>query len=112
HTFRPPYFHRNCMSEFMGLIRGEYEAKKGGFLPGGASLHSMMTPHGPDAHTVEHATTRDLMPGRVADNTQSFMFESMFQLRLTKWATDNKQRDHDYFKAWQSIPITFNPSQR
>ncbi|KAJ2343004.1 hypothetical protein IWW50_006194 [Coemansia erecta] len=111
HTFRPPYFHRNCMSEFMGLIRGEYEAKKGGFLPGGASLHSMMTPHGPDAHTVEYATKRELMPARVADNTQAFMFESMFQLRLTKWAVDNKQRDHDYFKAWQSIPVTFNPDQ-
>ncbi|KAI9474993.1 hypothetical protein LPJ78_004904 [Coemansia sp. RSA 989] len=111
HTFRPPYFHRNCMSEFMGLICGEYEAKKDGFLPGGASLHSMMTPHGPDAQTVQHATTRDLLPGRVADNTQSFMFESMFQLRLTKWAIENKHRDHDYFKAWQSIPITFNPTQ-
>ncbi|KAJ2456165.1 hypothetical protein EV183_000091 [Coemansia sp. RSA 2336] len=111
HTFRPPYFHRNCMSEFMGLIYGEYEAKKGGFLPGGASLHSMMTPHGPDAQTVQHATTRDLLPGRVADNTQSFMFESMFQLRLTKWAIETKHRDYDYFKAWQSIPITFNPTQ-
>ncbi|KAJ1951227.1 hypothetical protein EC988_004105 [Linderina pennispora] len=111
HTFRPPYFHRNCMSEFMGLIHGEYEAKKGGFLPGGASLHSMMTPHGPDAKTVENATTRDLLPGRVADNTMAFMFESMFQLRVTKWAVEHKQRDHDYYKAWQNIPITFNPDQ-
>ncbi|KAJ2059748.1 hypothetical protein GGI17_004220 [Coemansia sp. S146] len=111
HTFRPPYFHRNCMSEFMGLIRGEYEAKKGGFLPGGASLHSMMTPHGPDASTVVNATTRELQPGRVADGTQAFMFESMFQLRLTKWAVEHKQRDHDYYKAWQSIPITFSPDQ-
>ncbi|KAJ2161225.1 hypothetical protein GGF46_001653 [Coemansia sp. RSA 552] len=112
HTFRPPYFHRNCMSEFMGLIHGEYEAKKGGFLPGGASLHSMMTPHGPDAKTVQHATTRDLAPGRVADNTQAFMFESMFQLRLTHWAVDNSQRERDYYKAWEAIPITFNPDQR
>ncbi|KAJ2827915.1 hypothetical protein FBU31_003048 [Coemansia sp. 'formosensis'] len=111
HTFRPPYFHRNCMSEFMGLIRGEYEAKKGGFLPGGASLHSMMTPHGPDASTVANATTRELLPGRVADGTQAFMFESMFQLRLTKWAVEHKQRDHDYYKAWQNIPVTFNPDQ-
>ncbi|KAJ2007262.1 hypothetical protein GGI04_001586 [Coemansia thaxteri] len=110
-TFRPPYFHRNCMSEFMGLIRGEYEAKKGGFLPGGASLHSMMTPHGPDAKTVANATTRELLPGRVADGTQAFMFESMFQLRLTKWAVEHKQRDHDYYKAWLDIPITFNPDK-
>ncbi|KAI9505233.1 hypothetical protein GGI25_002196 [Coemansia spiralis] len=111
-TFRPPYFHRNCMSEFMGLIRGEYEAKKGGFLPGGASLHSMMTPHGPDAKTVENATTRDLNPGRVADGTQAFMFESMFQLRLTKWAVEHKQRDRDYYRAWQNIPVTFNPEKK
>ncbi|KAJ2610622.1 hypothetical protein H4S08_003531 [Coemansia sp. RSA 1365] len=112
HTFRPPYFHRNCMSEFMGLIHGEYEGKKKGFLPGGASLHSMMTPHGPDAATVEHAISRELNPCRVADNTQAFMFESMFQLRLTKWAVENSQRDHDYYQAWQDIPITFNPNQK
>ncbi|KAJ1785817.1 hypothetical protein LPJ59_006060 [Coemansia sp. RSA 2399] len=112
HTFRPPYFHRNCMSEFMGLIHGEYEAKKGGFLPGGASLHSMMAPHGPDAKTVENATTRDLNPGRVADKTMAFMFESMFQLRLTKWAVEHSQRDRDYYKVWQNIPVTFDPSQK
>ncbi|KAJ1948737.1 hypothetical protein IWQ62_006849, partial [Dispira parvispora] len=86
HTFRPPYFHRNAMSEFMGLILGEYEAKQDGFLPGGASLHSYMTPHGPDAKTVARATTRDLQPGRVADNTQAFMFESCMMLRVTPWA--------------------------
>ncbi|KAJ1737484.1 hypothetical protein LPJ72_000455 [Coemansia sp. Benny D160-2] len=112
HTFRPPYFHRNCMSEFMGLICGEYEAKKHGFLPGGASLHSMMAPHGPDAKTVQTATTRDLSPARVADNTMAFMFESMFQLRLTPWAVQNSQRDHDYYKVWQDIPVTFDPHQR
>ncbi|KAJ2081107.1 hypothetical protein H4R24_002578 [Coemansia sp. RSA 988] len=112
HTFRPPYFHRNCMSEFMGLIQGEYEGKKKGFLPGGASLHSMMTPHGPDAATVEHAVSRELNPCRVADGTQAFMFESMFQLRLTKWAVENSQRDYDYYQAWQDIPITFSPDQK
>ncbi|KAJ1725905.1 hypothetical protein LPJ61_005561 [Coemansia biformis] len=111
-TFRPPYFHRNCMSEFMGLIHGEYEAKKGGFLPGGASLHSMMTPHGPDARTVELATSRELVPGRVADGTQAFMFESMFQLRLTRWAAEHTQRDHSYYKAWEAIPATFDPTRK
>ncbi|KAG8235140.1 hypothetical protein J437_LFUL012337 [Ladona fulva] len=70
HTFRPPYYHRNCMSEFMGLIKGNYEAKEEGFLPGGASLHSMMTPHGPDAQCFEDATKAKLVPVRVADNTQ------------------------------------------
>lgn len=53
HTFRPPYYHRNCMSEFMGLIHGGYEAKADGFLPGGASLHNCMTPHGPDTKSYE-----------------------------------------------------------
>ncbi|KAJ2778233.1 hypothetical protein H4R18_004709 [Coemansia javaensis] len=112
HTFRPPYFHRNCMSEFMGLICGEYEAKKGGFQPGGASLHSTMAPHGPDAKTVEHAVSRALAPGRVADGTQAFMFESMFQLRLTPWAAEHTQRDRDYYKAWEAIPVTFDPARK
>ncbi|KAJ8942123.1 hypothetical protein NQ318_000718 [Aromia moschata] len=70
HTFRPPYYHRNCMSEFMGLIFGEYEAKKGAFLPGGATLHSIMTPHGPDYNCFEAASKEELKPVRVADNTQ------------------------------------------
>ncbi|XP_046405925.1 homogentisate 1,2-dioxygenase isoform X2 [Ischnura elegans] len=75
-TFRPPYYHRNCMSEFMGLIVGNYEAKEEGFLPGGASLHSMMTPHGPDAQCFEDASNAKLGPTRVADGTQAFMFDS------------------------------------
>uniref|UniRef100_A0A914QS24 Homogentisate 1,2-dioxygenase n=1 Tax=Panagrolaimus davidi TaxID=227884 RepID=A0A914QS24_9BILA len=68
-TFRPPYYHRNCMSEYMGLIIGSYEAKEGGFRPGGASLHSMMTPHGPDFGCFEKASNVDLKPQRVADGT-------------------------------------------
>ncbi len=64
------------MSEFMGLIIGKYEAKEDGFAPGGATLHSMMTPHGPDASCFESASTAELKPVRVADGTQSFMFES------------------------------------
>ncbi|XP_049318616.1 homogentisate 1,2-dioxygenase isoform X5 [Bactrocera dorsalis] len=70
HTFRPPYYHRNCMSEFMGLIFGKYEAKNNGFLPGGATLHSIMTPHGPDYQCFENASRAELIPERVADNTQ------------------------------------------
>lgn len=70
HTFRPPYYHRNCMTEFMGLISGEYEAKKGGFKPGGATLHSIMAPHGPDVQCFENASKEDLRPARVADGTQ------------------------------------------
>lgn len=70
HTFRPPYYHRNCMSEFMGLIYGNYEAKKGAFLPGGASLHSIMTPHGPDKGCFDAATAEKMVPTKVAEGTQ------------------------------------------
>ena len=68
-TFRPPYYHRNCMSEFMGLIFGSYEAKEEGFQAGGASLHSMMTPHGPDNECFTKASSGKLAPQRVADGT-------------------------------------------
>ncbi|KAG0346780.1 hypothetical protein BG004_000822 [Podila humilis] len=109
-TFRPPYFHRNCMSEFMGLIHGTYEAKQGGFVPGGASLHSMMTPHGPDAPTFEKASTEELKPMYIAKGTQAFMFESSMQLQPTHWAIEESGKvQHDYFKAWQGLKSNFNP---
>ncbi|KAF9108781.1 hypothetical protein BGX29_007071 [Mortierella sp. GBA35] len=109
-TFRPPYFHRNCMSEFMGLIHGTYEAKQGGFVPGGASLHSMMTPHGPDAPTFEKASTEELKPMYIAKGTQAFMFESSMQLQPTHWAiAESGKVQHDYFKAWQGLKSNFNP---
>ena len=66
HTFRPPWFHRNVASEFMGLIHGVYDAKAEGFMPGGASLHNCMTGHGPDAETFEKASAADLsQPTRI-----------------------------------------------
>lgn len=107
-TFRPPYYHRNCMSEFMGLILGKYEAKEKGFCPGGATLHSMMTPHGPDAQCFKDWTQKQLGPIKVAEGTQAFMFESSYQLALTKWGekTCNKI-DEDYYKCWQEIQNNF-----
>ncbi|KAF9936043.1 hypothetical protein BGZ75_009823 [Mortierella antarctica] len=110
-TFRPPYFHRNCMSEFMGLIHGTYEAKQGGFVPGGASLHSMMTPHGPDAPTFEKASTEELKPMYIAKGTQAFMFESSMQLQPTHWAVETSGKvQEDYYKAWQGLKSNFNPN--
>ncbi|ORZ02508.1 homogentisate 1,2-dioxygenase [Syncephalastrum racemosum] len=108
-TFRPPYFHRNCMSEFMGLILGDYEGKSDGFLPGGASLHSPMTPHGPDAAVFEAASNADLKPVRVGDRTQSFMFETSLILNITPWAlkTCGKVQE-DYYKAWAALESKFN----
>ena len=104
HTFRPPYFHRNAMTEFMGLIVGDYEAKQdGGFLPGGASLHSLMTPHGPDSATFKAATANiPQTPKRVAEGTMAFMFETNFILGVTPWALERIQ--NDYCKVWSDFP--------
>ncbi|KAN0014682.1 hypothetical protein ACTFIU_001000 [Dictyostelium citrinum] len=101
-TFRPPYFHRNCMSEFMGLIRGAYEAKKEGFLPGGASLHSCMTPHGPDSDTFYAAIKAELKPTKIPDVALAFMFESSLILGISDYAKKN-YIDDDYWKCWQGL---------
>uniref|UniRef100_A0A8D0HEV9 Homogentisate 1,2-dioxygenase n=2 Tax=Sphenodon punctatus TaxID=8508 RepID=A0A8D0HEV9_SPHPU len=112
-TFRPPYYHRNCMSEFMGLIKGHYEAKEGGFQPGGASLHSIMTPHGPDAECFEKATAAKLQPERVAEGTMAFMFESSFNLAVTKWGLETSHcLDKYYYKCWEPLKSHFNPSRK
>lgn len=108
-TFRPPYFHRNCMSEFMGLITGDYDGKSDGFLPGGGSLHSIMTPHGPDAAVFESASTADLKPVHIGDSNQAFMFETSFMLSLTPWGLETCGKvQHDYYKAWASLDSKFN----
>lgn len=96
------------MSEFMGLILGSYEAKEGGFYPGGASLHSMMTPHGPDHACFEGASNAELRPQRVADGTQAFMFESSLSMAVTKWGELTCQKlDAKYYECWQKIEKHF-----
>ncbi|XP_053226939.1 homogentisate 1,2-dioxygenase isoform X2 [Podarcis raffonei] len=107
-TFRPPYYHRNCMSEFMGLIKGTYEAKEEGFVAGGATLHSMMTPHGPDGACFEKASTSKLVPERIAEGTMAFMFESSFSLAVTKWGLKSSL-DKNYYKCWETLKSHFNP---
>ncbi|KCV69562.1 homogentisate 1,2-dioxygenase [Fonticula alba] len=114
HTFRPPYYHRNCMSEFMGLINGAYEAKAGGeedgFAPGGASLHNTMTPHGPDRNTFIAASDEKLQPRRIADGTQAFMFETHFMLSPTRWALERSGVVQPrYVSCWENMPVRFNP---
>ncbi|XP_056155810.1 homogentisate 1,2-dioxygenase [Lampris incognitus] len=112
-TFRPPYYHRNCMSEFMGLIKGHYEAKEEGFQPGGASLHSIMTPHGPDADCFEKNSTANLQPERVAEGTMAFMFESSFSMAVTKWGLKTCQKlDKSYYQCWEPLRSHFNPKWR
>jgi homogentisate 1,2-dioxygenase len=106
HTFRPPWFHRNLMNEFMGLIYGVYDAKAEGFLPGGASLHNCMSGHGPDAETWERATTADLKPHYISD-TLAFMFETQLVLRPSRYAMESKILQHEYFECWQGLKKHF-----
>ncbi|KAL6606418.1 hypothetical protein ACP70R_042071 [Stipagrostis hirtigluma subsp. patula] len=108
-TFRPPYYHRNCMSEFMGLIYGIYEAKADGFLPGGASLHSCMTPHGPDTKTYEATISRaDANEPFRLSGTLAFMFESALIPRVCRWALDSPSRDPDYYRCWIGLKSHFS----
>ena len=109
-TFRPPWYHRNVMSEFMGLIHGVYDGKAGGFKPGGASLHNCMTPHGPDGSTFEKASKAELKPTRIED-TMAFMFESCHIIRPTRAALESPTRQHNYLDCWQSIKRNFDASK-
>jgi homogentisate 1,2-dioxygenase len=102
HTFRPPWFHRNMMNEFMGLVRGEYDAKAEGFTPGGASLHNCMSGHGPDAETYERASMAELKPQYLKD-TLAFMFETQLVVRPTRFAMETKIRQHEYYECWQGL---------
>ena len=110
-TFRPPWFHRNIASEFMGLVHGVYDAKAEGFMPGGASLHNCMTGHGPDAETFEKASTADISKPQVIVNTMAFMFETRCVLRPTVQALASAQLQPDYFKCWQGLKKHFNPAR-
>jgi homogentisate 1,2-dioxygenase len=101
-TFRPPWFHRNIMSEFMGLIHGAYDAKADGFTPGGASLHNMMTAHGPDAASHAAATAATLAAHKI-DDTMAFMFESRLPFVPTPWAMGTPTLQVDYDAAWSGF---------
>lgn len=111
-TFRPPYFHRNLMSEFMGLIYGVYDGKEtGGFNPGGSSLHNCMSAHGPDSGVFEKASNAKLEPQYI-DGTMAFMFESRYIMRPTKYAMDSKALQKDYYECWEEMPKLFNPAEK
>jgi homogentisate 1,2-dioxygenase len=100
------------MSEYMGMVYGTYDAKKGGkkgFQPGGGSLHSVDTPHGPDAATFLAASNAELKPEKF-EGGLAFMFESTYMLRLTDYALHCEHNDADYWKCWQQMPKLFDPS--
>ncbi|MFY9812158.1 homogentisate 1,2-dioxygenase [Aquabacterium sp.] len=109
-TFRPPWYHRNVMSEFMGLICGEYDAKPEGFKPGGASLHNCMVPHGPDSDAFDAASSRDLKPQKL-DNTLAFMFESRWRFVPTTYAMQSESMDRNYPHCWGGLDDHFKAHQ-
>ncbi|OQO12330.1 Homogentisate 1,2-dioxygenase [Cryoendolithus antarcticus] len=109
-TFRPPWYHRNTMSEFMGLIGGQYDAKTGGgFQPGGASLHNVMSGHGPDAVTHEKASAAELKPVKVGEGSMAFMFESCFMVGVTDWGlkTCRKLQEGYNAESWEPLKARF-----
>ncbi|CAN0137474.1 unnamed protein product [Discosporangium mesarthrocarpum] len=108
-TFRPPWFHRNVMSEFMGLIEGVYDAKPSGFAPGGASLHNAFLPHGPDAEAFDAASKAELAPEK-QDATLAFMFESRYPFVATDFAMTTPALQADYTECWAGLKRMFTGS--
>ncbi|MEL6888848.1 MAG: homogentisate 1,2-dioxygenase domain-containing protein, partial [Pseudomonadota bacterium] len=106
-TFRPPWYHKNIMSELMGNIYGQYDAKPKGFVPGGMSLHNMMLPHGPDKTAFEGASNADLDAVKL-ENTMSFMFETRFPQHLTRFAAHEAPLQDDYIDCWSDIEKKFD----
>jgi len=105
-TFRPPWFHRNVMSEYMGLVRGVYDAKAEGFTPGGGSLHNTFASHGPDAETYAKASTAELRPQKL-DGTLAFMFESRWTIVPARQAMEAGHRQRDYDDVWSGLSRNF-----
>jgi len=108
HSFRAPWFHRNVMNEYMGLVRGAYDAKSSGFVPGGASLHNCMAGHGPDAASYEQVAQTELAPS-YWDLGLAFMFETRFVLRPTRFALETPALQKDYDAAWAGLKNNFKP---
>ena len=107
-TFRPPWYHRNVMSEFMGLVHGQYDAKPEGFKPGGMSLHNSMVPHGPDAEAFDKASSATLAPHKL-DHTLAFMLESRWRFKPTAFAMGCGALDARYADCWQGLQDNFKP---
>ncbi|HEX2216206.1 MAG TPA: homogentisate 1,2-dioxygenase [Xanthobacteraceae bacterium] len=110
-TFRPPWYHRNIMSEFMGLVYGVYDAKPEGFVPGGISLHNQMLLHGPDGQAFEHASNVELKPVKL-EGTLAFMFETRFPQRVTAYAANIETLQEDYIECWSGLRKHFDPTRR
>jgi len=110
HSFRPPWYHMNIMSEFMGLIHGQYDAKAEGFAPGGMSLHNCMLPHGPDAQAFDKASFAELKPQKLAD-TLAFMFETRYPQHVTDYAAKLPTLQSNYADCWRGLEKHFDPNR-
>jgi homogentisate 1,2-dioxygenase len=110
-TFRPPWYHRNVASEFMGLVQGVYDAKEEGFAPGGASLHNCMSGHGPDVDAFEKASAIDTARPQHLVDTMAFMFETRAVIHPTRQALEAPELQRDYWRCWQGIKKNFHPTQ-
>ena len=112
-TFRPPWFHRNVASEFMGLVHGAYDAKAEGFVPGGASLHNSMTGHGPDAATFEKASRADLSkPDVIARHDGLHVRDALRSGGRRGRRSSRRSCSDDYYRCWQGLQKHFDPSRR
>ena len=109
-SFRPPWYHMNVMSEFMGLIEGVYDAKPEGFVPGGMSLHNTMLPHGPDTDAFYGASLKKLEPEKL-DKTMAFMFETRYPQQLTRYAANLDTLQVDYPDVWKGLRNHFDPTR-
>ena len=109
-TFRPPWYHMNVMSEFMGLVYGQYDAKPQGFVPGGISLHNTMLPHGPDVEAFEVNSNVELKPKKL-EGTMAFMFETRFPQRVTKYAAEVNARQDTYAGYGRQLKKHFDPGK-
>ncbi|MGH6853434.1 MAG: homogentisate 1,2-dioxygenase domain-containing protein, partial [Methylocella sp.] len=108
---RPPWYHMNIMSEFMGLIYGQYDAKAKGFAPGGISLHNSMLPHGPDRSAFDRASSGELTPQKL-ENTLAFMFETRYPQQVTEYAAKLPALQSDYADCWLGLEKHFDPNRR
>lgn len=111
-TFRPPWYHRNTMSEFMGNILGVYDAKEEGFVPGSASLHSCMSGHGPEAAVYEKASTMKLEPAFIGKDGMAFMFETCFQMKVNAEVLKEGRVDDGYYKCWEGTEKHFDKNKK
>ncbi len=111
HSFKAPYYHRNIMSEYMGLLLGQYDAKADGFSPGGGSLHNCMSAHGPDALSFQKEIASKEEPCKQV-NTLAFMFESSKPWIPTQWAITSPLRQSNYMDCWQDLPRLFNGKEQ